>query len=67
LLPVSDPKACNSSALRWAANNGHLEIVKLFLPVSDPKADYSEALRRATENGHLEIVKLFNEWDNQQP
>jgi len=26
----ADPKACDSYALRWAAKNGHLEIVKLL-------------------------------------
>ena len=33
----ADPKAGGSEALRWAANNGHLEIVKLLIPVSDPE------------------------------
>jgi ankyrin repeat protein len=56
---VSDPKALDSNALRWAAANGHLEIVKLLIPVSDPKAGGSYALRLAAENGHLEIVKLL--------
>ncbi len=55
----ADPKAHNSNALRWAATNGHLEIVKLLIPVSDPKAGGSYALRLAAENGHLEIVKLL--------
>ena len=55
----ADPKADNSYALRWAAKNGHLEIVKLLLPVSDPKANESVALRWAAENWHLvEMVKL---------
>ena len=55
----ANPKADDSEALRRAAGNGHLEVVKLLLPVSDPKARDSEALRWAAENGHLEIVKLL--------
>jgi len=56
---MSDPKSLGSYALRWAANNGHLEIVKLLIPVSDPKALDSNALRCAATKGHLEIVKLL--------
>ena len=55
----ADPKAINSFALRSAAENGHLDIVKLLLPLSDPKAVESQALRRAAYNGHLEVVKLL--------
>ena len=59
LIPVSDPKADNSHALRWAAFYGHTEIVKLLISVSDPKANDSEALRMAARNGHIECVKLL--------
>lgn len=55
----ANPKADESYALRWAANNGHLEITKLLLPMSDPKDHVSEALRYAAMDGHLEIVKLL--------
>jgi len=55
----ADPKAGGSEALRLAAENGHLEIVKLLIPVSDPKALDSNALRCAATKGHLEIVKLL--------
>ena len=54
-----DPKAYDSFALRYAAANGHLEVVKILLPVSDPRANGSQALQWAAENGHLEIVKLL--------
>lgn len=54
-----DPKAGDSYALRWAAQKGHLEIVKLLLPISDPKANKSQAIRYAAQNGHLEIVKFL--------
>ena len=55
----ADPKINNNYALRWAAENGHLEIVKLLIPVSDPKAGGSYALQLAATKGHLEIVKLL--------
>ncbi len=56
---MSDPKAGDSLALLYAAQSGHLEIVKLLLPVSDHKAAGSWALQMAAKNGHLEIVKLL--------
>ena len=52
-------KADGSSALEWAAKNGHKEIVELLIPVSDPKAYDSCALRWAAEKGHKEIVELL--------
>ena len=55
----ADPKACDSKALRFAAYNGHLEIVKLLIPVSDPNACNNYAIRLAARKGHLEIVKLL--------
>ena len=55
----ADPKADSSRALRWAAENGHTECVKLLIPVSDPKAGNSYALRKAAENGHTECVRLL--------
>lgn len=59
LLPVSDPKAGKSFALRLAAVNGHEECVRLLLPGSDPKAEDSQALRLAAGNGHEECVRLL--------
>ena len=35
LLPMSDPKADESSPLFWAVLNGQVEIVKMLIPVSD--------------------------------
>jgi len=49
----ADPKADKSWPLRWAADHGHLNIVKLLIPLSDPKARNSEALRWAALCGHL--------------
>lgn len=61
LLPVSDPKFRDSSALWWAAENGHTEIVELLIPVSDPNAEKggSNPLGWAAENGNIECVKLL--------
>ncbi len=56
---MSKPKVGGSSAVRYAAKNGYLEIVKLLLPVSDPKAYDSLALQRAAEDGPLETVRLL--------
>ena len=55
----ANPKTNDSCALRWAASNGHTEIVKMLIPVSDPKAYDSVALRLAALNGHTEIVKML--------
>ena len=55
----ADLKVCGSTVLRWAAENGHAEIVKMLLPHSDPKACDSAALRWAAENGNAEIVKML--------
>ena len=57
LIPISDPKADDSSALSWAARNGHLKCVELLIPVSDPKASGSQALAFAAWAGHVECVK----------
>ena len=59
LIPVSDPKANNSAALRFASSNGHLKCVKLLIPVSNPKANNSYALQAAVENGHTRCVELL--------
>ncbi len=54
-----DPKADNSRSLWKAAENGHLEVVRILLSISDSIAANSIALARAAENGHLEVVKLL--------
>lgn len=59
LIPLSDPKANDSLALRMAAQNGHIECVELLIPVSDPKAKDSYALRWAAQNGHVQCVELL--------
>jgi hypothetical protein len=57
----ADPKILDSFALRWAAERGYIDIVKLLLPISDPTAENSYALRWAAKNEYLEIVKLLLE------
>jgi ankyrin repeat protein len=56
----ADLRVNNSGALRWAAWNGHLGIVKLLLKAgADPKVYNGSALLKATSKGHLKIVKLL--------
>ena len=44
----------------FAAQNGHIEIVKLCKEWGATKFDW--AMRNAAENGHIEIVKLCKEY-----
>lgn len=55
----AEPRAGNNHALRWAAANGYVDIVKLLIPISNPNANNNEALKSAMENGHVEVVKLL--------
>ena len=44
----------NEFALRWSAQNGHLEVVKYLAEKGADIHAYNEfALRRSAENGHL--------------
>ena len=57
-----DVHAGNDEALRWAAANGHLAVVKILLENgADVHAWNDSALRWAAENGHLEVVKILLE------
>ncbi len=55
------------AALRWAAKNGHQEVVKELLTYDAVKdnttADDNEALYLAAEYGHLEVVKELLTYD----
>ena len=60
-----DPADNNNKAIRWAAENGHLEVVKYLISLPpeyniDPAADDNAAIRLAAEYGKLEVVKYFN-------
>jgi ankyrin repeat protein len=59
--PRVDPSARNNVAIRFAAANGHLEVMPLLLQDHrvDPSARYNEAIREAARKGHLEIVRLL--------
>lgn len=59
LIPISDPKADNSYALRLAVGNGHIQCVELLIPVSDPKSNDSYALAVAAESGNIQCVALL--------
>lgn len=64
LIPLSDPKARDSQALKLAASNGHTECVKLLIPVSGISSEAlrwagSEALRWAAYYGHTQCVELL--------
>jgi len=48
-----------SRELRWASENGHLEIVKILL---DEGIRYDRALWWADRHGHLEVVELLKEY-----
>lgn len=56
-----DPSLYNNHALRFASQNGHLEIVRLL--INDERVDPSDLenlfLGSVAENGHLEICRLF--------
>ncbi len=59
-----DPAALDNFAIRWAALNGHTDVVKLLLDLPlergvDPAADDNFAFRWAAENGHTAIVQLL--------
>jgi len=54
--------AVDDEALRWAANNGHLEVVKILLENgADVHAGNDFALRWASYKGHLEVVEILLE------
>jgi ankyrin repeat protein len=47
-------------ALRWAAANGHLNVVRFLIESgANVHADNDWALRIAAENGHLDVVRLL--------
>lgn len=53
-----DPNAC-SQALGNAAENGHVEAVRLLLPFSRPDYDKARAVRRAVKTGQAVCVELL--------
>ena len=61
IIKTSYPGQVDNYVIRYASDNGHLEIVKYLstLPGVDPSADDNEAIRYASWNGHLEVVKYL--------
>ncbi len=55
----ADPKAGDSWALCSAAEEGHLEVVKLLLPLSNLHVRNGLALELASANGHCEVARLL--------
>ena len=53
-------KADNNWTLRYASENGHLEVVKyLVSQEADIQANNNWAVQLASRNGHLEVVKYL--------
>ena len=62
----ADAATCDNSPLRWAAEGGHTDVVRLLLALSaahrvSPGARDNEALRSAAEGGHAATVRLLLE------
>ena len=56
-----DPSDADNFAIRFASENGYLEVVQLLLQNErvDPSADDNYAIRLASYNGHMDIVRLL--------
>lgn len=52
---LSEPLDCGR-AIRWAANNGRLNCLKILINVHNPLSDISPALYLAAGQGHLDCV-----------
>ncbi|GAX86060.1 hypothetical protein CEUSTIGMA_g13475.t1, partial [Chlamydomonas eustigma] len=61
----------DGEALLYAAEGGHLDVVRLLLdwPEHAPRADCQDgqALLCAIEGGHLDVVRLLLEWPEHAP
>ena len=61
-LNSQDARAWNNLALRWAAENGHLDVLKWLVSTfnlnsEDVRSDDNRALQLAAEYGHLDVLK----------
>ena len=60
LKDFKDVTADDNYAIRWASENGHLEVVKYLVQNgADVAADDNYAIRWAAKKGHLEVVKYL--------
>ena len=50
----------NNYAVRWAAGNGHLEVLKYLVSLgADIQNQNDYAVQWASSNGHLEVLKYL--------
>lgn len=56
-----DPKYEDSAALRWAAGNGHTDVVSFLIPLSNPNAERGFAIKTAAVRGYTNCVELLLE------
>jgi ankyrin repeat protein len=59
--PRVNPAAQNDYAVRWAARNGHLEVLQFLMsdPRVNPAADDNYAVCWAAQCGHLEVLQFL--------
>ena len=62
-LPQVDPSTRDNWAIRWAAKNGHKDVVTELLKDSrvNPSAEDNFAIKWAVVNGHQDVIKLLLE------
>ena len=63
-MTAIDARALDNYALRWAAQNGHTEVLVEFrlgwgLTAIDARALDNYALRMAAEKGHIQVLDEF--------
>lgn len=59
LIPISDPKMEDSSALLRAVDNVDMTMLELLIPIYDPHRKNRSVLQYAAEKGHTECVNLL--------
>ena len=72
-----DPAVDGNYAIRMAAGNGHIKVVKCMLEKKeenprvygsiDPAAGDNHAIRLASSNGHIEVVRYLLEKKAEHP
>jgi hypothetical protein len=60
-LASDDPAHCNNWPLRWAADRGYIDLVRILFqnPRVDPIQGGQNALVMAAKNGHIDVAKLL--------
>ena len=67
-LTANDARTEDNDALKMAAYNGHVEVLRFLknefgLTAEDARTNNNEALRNAYRNGHIKVVEFFEqEW-----